>query len=142
MSTKRDTAVEGRTLKGNKAQESIGQTAAATRRSATDSDMEQSLEVEVWVERTRSMVATRLAEDAPRAGGWKRHITSVVGMRKAESTRLTARRQRLRRRSAAVDEGKALEGVNGESGKAARTAGSCKATGGRRGAKRLEPHGR
>jgi len=54
---------------------------------------------------------------------------------------MTARRQRLRRRSAAVYEGKALEGVNGESGMAARTIGSCKVTEGRRGRKRLEPHG-
>jgi len=46
---KRDTAVEGRTLKGSKAQESIGLGVVETRRSATDSDLEQSLEVEAWV---------------------------------------------------------------------------------------------
>ena len=40
VSTKRDTAVGGSALKGNKAQESIGLGAVATQRSATDSDME------------------------------------------------------------------------------------------------------
>jgi len=40
VSIKRDTAVGGSTLKGNKAQESIGLGAVATQRSATDSDME------------------------------------------------------------------------------------------------------
>jgi len=48
VSTKRDTAVEGSALKGNKAQESIGLEAVATQRLATDSDMEQSLEVGAW----------------------------------------------------------------------------------------------
>jgi len=48
VSTKRDTAVEGSTLKGNKAQESIGLGAVATQFTATDSDMEKGLEVEAW----------------------------------------------------------------------------------------------
>ena len=48
MSTTRDTAVGGSTLKGNKAQESNGLAAVATQWLATDLDMEQSLEVEVW----------------------------------------------------------------------------------------------
>ena len=48
MSTTRDTAVEGSTLKGNKAQESNGLAAVATQRLATDLDMEQGLEVEAW----------------------------------------------------------------------------------------------
>ena len=43
-----DTAVRGSTLKGNKAQESIGLVAAATQRTATDSDTEKGLEVEGW----------------------------------------------------------------------------------------------
>lgn len=48
MSTTRDTAVEGSALKGNKAQESIGPAAVATLQLATDSDMEQGLEVGAW----------------------------------------------------------------------------------------------
>ena len=48
MSTTRDTAVEGSTLKGNKAQESIGRVAVATQWLATDLDMEKGLEVEAW----------------------------------------------------------------------------------------------
>ena len=48
MSTTRDTAVEGSTLKGNKAQESNGLAAVATQWLATDLDMEQSLEVRAW----------------------------------------------------------------------------------------------
>jgi len=48
VSTTRDTAVEGSTLKGNKAQESIGRVAVATQWLATDLDMEKGLEVEAW----------------------------------------------------------------------------------------------
>jgi hypothetical protein len=48
VSTTRDTAVEGSTLKGNKAQESIGLGHVVTRDLATDLDMEQGLEVEAW----------------------------------------------------------------------------------------------
>lgn len=65
---KRDTAVGGSTLKGNKAQESIGLVVAATQRLATDSDMEQSLEVGAWVERKKVSVATRVLDDGSQAG--------------------------------------------------------------------------
>jgi len=68
VSIKRDTAVEGSTLKGNKAQESIGLVVAATQRLATDSDMEQSLEVGAWVERKKASVATRVLDDGSHAG--------------------------------------------------------------------------
>jgi len=68
---KTDTAVEGSTLKGSKAQESIGLGIAATRVLATDSDMEQGLEVEDWVERKKALVATRVLGDGSRAGSWK-----------------------------------------------------------------------
>jgi hypothetical protein len=43
---KTDTAVEGRTLKGNEAQGSIGPKSVETRAEATDLSMEKGLEVE------------------------------------------------------------------------------------------------
>jgi hypothetical protein len=43
---KTDNAVEGRTLKGNEAQESIGPRSVETRAEATDLSMEKGLEVE------------------------------------------------------------------------------------------------
>ena len=46
MSTKTDNAVEGRTLKGNEAQESIGPRSVETRAEATDLSVEKGLEVE------------------------------------------------------------------------------------------------
>ena len=55
---KTDTAVEGSTLKGSKAQESIGLGVAATRDLATDSDMEQGLEVGDGVVSGSALVAT------------------------------------------------------------------------------------
>ena len=58
-------------MKGSKAQESIGLGVAATRDLATDSDMEQGLEVEDWVERKKALVATRVLGDGSRAGSWK-----------------------------------------------------------------------
>ena len=62
----------------------------------------------------KAQVATRVLEAGCELEAGRR-LTSV-GRRKGEGTRLTARRQRLRRRRTAVYEGKALEGVNGESG--------------------------
>ena len=65
---KRDTAVGGSALKGNKAQESIGLVVAGTQQLATDSDREQSLEVGAWVERKKASGATRILDDGSRAG--------------------------------------------------------------------------
>jgi len=64
--------------------------------------------------RQKTQVATQVFDAGCGLEAGRRHTS--VSCPKGEDTRLTARRQRLRRRSAAVYEGKALEGVNGESG--------------------------
>lgn len=62
----------------------------------------------------RAQVATRVQEAGSALEAGRR--TTLVGRWKERSTMATTRRQRLRRRSAAVVKGKALEGVNGELG--------------------------
>jgi len=74
VSTKRDTAVEGSTLKGNKAQESNGLAAVATQRLATDLDMEQGLEVEAWA--------------AGREHGWRHRCSTQAASWKLEGITL------------------------------------------------------